>query len=294
MIFIINAGIISFFHALLIPLLIVFCISKSSPETGKKIFKYSYSTALILYGLSLGLDIVCSNCAHSDLIKEVKSILLQTIIGVPVFLAVSTLFQKVKYQFIKTFILVPASFVAVVMLFIALVMGLPKPLKEPMKKNYELHQKEIADLKQYFESITDNGSIKVDIEFEGKNIRRLCTKPHDDDKLYGCLYDLDSKEYIIDAVSKVGWNEKIIKTLRNKLKAANCVSIDNIKEPLQIGFKRSGMGMYFYRVFDDNLTQKEIEEFNDRCTYLYYRDNIVLEYGGAAFGSAQCFEDFKR
>jgi hypothetical protein len=27
---------------------------------------------------------------------------------------------------------------------------------------------------------------------------------------------------------------------------------------------------------------------------LYYRDNIVLEYGGAAFGSAQCFEDFKR
>ena len=64
------------------------------------------------------------------------------------------------------------------MLFVGLVMGVPSPLKEPMKQNYESHQKEITDLKEYFESITNNGAIKVDIEFDGKNIRTLCTKPN--------------------------------------------------------------------------------------------------------------------
>lgn len=192
----------------------------------------------------------------------------------------------IVYLFLLMPILLPAGCILAMKINI-------KHLKEPMKKNYELHQKEIADLKQYFESITDD-STEVDIEFDGKNIRRLCTRPYDNYRLYSCLYDLDKKEYIIEAVGeKVGWNKEILENLRKKLKAANCISISSIVDQgTEVGFKRSGFGMYYYRVFDKDLTAKEIEDFNDGCTYSYYRNNVVLEYGGAAFGSAQCFEDF--
>ena len=51
------------------------------------------------------------------------------------------------------------------------------------------------------------------------------------------------------------------------------------------------MGKYYYLVFDDNLSQNEIEEFNDGCTYIFYKNNIVLKYSGGTIGP-QCFPDW--
>jgi hypothetical protein len=50
------------------------------------------------------------------------------------------------------------------------------------------------------------------------------------------------------------------------------------------------MGKYFYELFDDDLTQEQIKQYNDSCTHIFYKKNIVLEYGGGAVGS-QCFPD---
>ena len=48
--------------------------------------------------------------------------------------------------------------------------------------------------------------------------------------------------------------------------------------------------MYFYKLFDQQLSESEIKHYNDGCQYLYHGSNIVLEYGGGAIGP-QCFLD---
>ena len=53
---------------------------------------------------------------------------------------------------------------------------------------------------------------------------------------------------------------------------------------------RSGMGKYSLKLFDIDLTNDQIKQYNDGCTYIFYKKNIVLEYGGGAVGS-QCFPD---
>ena len=57
-----------------------------------------------------------------------------------------------------------------------------------------------------------------------------------------------------------------------------------------IGFQRSGMGKYYYDLFNSDLTSEEIKKYNDDCMYIFYKKNIVLEYGSGAIGSI-CFPD---
>ncbi len=83
------------------------------------------------------------------------------------------------------------------------------------------------------------------------------------------------------------WNHQTLIQLKELLKSAKCISIAN-GEMITIGFARSGMGKYSFNLFDHNLTKEEINEYNDGCTYIFYKDNIVLEYGGGAVGP-QCF-----
>ncbi len=44
---------------------------------------------------------------------------------------------------------------------------------------------------------------------------------------------------------------------------------------------------------DSAIANEEPSDLDDNgCTYSFYKDNMVLEYGGGAIGP-QCFEDFK-
>ena len=73
-------------------------------------------------------------------------------------------------------------------------------------------------------------------------------------------------------------------------KNRSCISIAG-KDPVVIGWQRSGMGKFSYNIFDKNLEENKIKDYNDGCTYVFYKDNIVLEYGGGAIGM-QCFPEF--
>jgi hypothetical protein len=41
------------------------------------------------------------------------------------------------------------------------------------------------------------------------------------------------------------------------------------------------------------LTTEEIKKFSNDCDSIFYKNNIVLEYGGGVIGT-QCSRDFKR
>jgi len=92
-------------------------------------------------------------------------------------------------------------------------------------------------------------------------------------------------------LTTLGWTNETLRILKQKLEKANCISVEN-GNPATIGFQRSGMGKYSYKVFKKPLTDSLKNKYDDGCTYIFYKNNIVLEYGGGAIGS-QCFEGYE-
>jgi hypothetical protein len=85
----------------------------------------------------------------------------------------------------------------------------------------------------------------------------------------------------------LGWNQKTIEQLNEKLAKANCISIKN-GVPTKIGFQRSGLGIFFYNVFDKPMSDSLRMQYNRGCAYSIHSNKLVLQYGGGAVGP-QCF-----
>jgi hypothetical protein len=157
--------------------------------------------------------------------------------------------------------------------------------KSDLISNYESNSSQIQELASYVKKIVPK-DVKVEIEFEDSN---TLTYFHvyvggGGDRNWGLETDSEETQRLLN---KLGWNCAILDTLKMKLDNANCISIKS-GEPQTIGYQRSGMGKYFYKLFDHELTAEEIKKYNDSCTYIYYKPNIVLEFGGGAIGQ-QCF-----
>ena len=161
---------------------------------------------------------------------------------------------------------------------------------EDLIDNYNSKTAEILEVKKYINSVT-SPDLKVDIEFEDNKTLGIfhisANGSHESN------WDVKIKSEKVDSLLKViGWTIETLKTLKVKLDNANCISVSN-GEPCNIGFQRSGMGKYFYNLFDTPIADSLKNNYNDSCTYILYNDKVVLEYGGGAIGS-QCFPNYKR
>lgn len=160
--------------------------------------------------------------------------------------------------------------------------------KKDLIKNYEKRTEEILDVKNYFKSILPGGA-NVTIEFDNDN--ELGIFHVKVDSIYQNNWNLKIKSTKVDSLlTDLNWSTQELKILKEKLDKANCISIGG-KEPVVIGWQRSGMGMFSYVIFDQNLNKDKIEDYNDGCTNVFYKENIVLQYGGGAIGM-QCFPEF--
>lgn len=162
----------------------------------------------------------------------------------------------------------------------------PTYSKKDLIKNYELKSKEINDIKKYVNSILPKNK-SVFLEFNDDETLGIFQINVND--TIECNYEvkIDDKR-TLKILQKLGWKIMNLRVLKNKLDKANCISVAS-GAPFVIGYQRSGMGMYFYNVFDKDLSDSLTNEYNDGCRYIHYKKNIVLEYGGGSFGS-QCFE----
>ena len=164
----------------------------------------------------------------------------------------------------------------------------PSYNKKDLIENYEERKEEILEAKNYFKSILPNGA-SVTIEFD--NDKELGIFHVKVDSIYQSNWNLKLKSPKVDSLlTELKWTTKELKILKEKLDKANCISIGG-NDPVVIGWQRSGMGMFSYVIFDQDLTKNKIKEYNDGCTYIFYKDNVVLEYGGGAIGM-QCFPEF--
>ena len=162
-----------------------------------------------------------------------------------------------------------------------------------LKENFEKNKTEIYELKRYFGKIVPENRF-VEIEFEDDNtLGRLGIKALDstagnpNDPMF-LEWDLEINTSRMDSIIQpMGWTRETLRTLKDKLDNANCIQIES-GEPAKIGFKRSGMGMYSFNVFDQPIPDSLKAHYNDSCTYILANDRLVLEYAGGAIGS-QCF-----
>jgi len=162
-----------------------------------------------------------------------------------------------------------------------------------LKENFEKNKNEIIALKKYYNSIVPKNKF-VEIEFDNDHklsrfgIQDIDPVTRDANGAVFLEWKLKINTERMDSIIKpLGWTRETLKTLKEKLDQANCIQIES-GEPAKIGFKRSGMGMYFFNVFDNPIPPSQRERYNDSCTYILANDKLVLEYGGGAIGN-QCF-----
>ncbi|WP_339794650.1 hypothetical protein [uncultured Imperialibacter sp.] len=156
-------------------------------------------------------------------------------------------------------------------------------------ENYELRKSELLDVTDYFLSIVPEHS-SVTIEFADDEIEIFHLGKGG---VYDSNWNLERHSHKTDSLlAELGWTQSTLDELENKLDKANCIYASS-RYPTTIGWQRSGMGMFFYKIFNENLNDSLVSQYNDSCMYIYYKDNIVLEYGGGAIGP-QCFPGYKR
>ncbi|WP_417906107.1 hypothetical protein [Christiangramia aquimixticola] len=184
---------------------------------------------------------------------------------------------------------------------------------EGMKNNIDEKSNEIADLKNYFSDIVPE-NYTVRIQYNSlNNIDLFVYEPIGDstkrEQFFG-QWDVDIDNYIetpqteyeknyggktksLELVkNKLNWNRETFSNLYDKLEKANCIGISN-RNPVEIEYGFSGMALLSFSVFDENLTAEQQEEYSDDCMSMFYKENIVLNYGSGATGSL-CTPEFKR
>ena len=184
---------------------------------------------------------------------------------------------------------------------------------EGMKNNIDKKSNEITELKNYFNEIVPENYI-VRIQYNSSNnVDLFVYEPIEDstkrEQLFGqWKVDIDNfketpqteyeKKYggktkSLELVkSKLNWNRETFTKLYDKLEKANCIGISS-RNPVEIEYGFSGMALLSFLVFDENLTAEQQEEYSDDCMSMFYKENIVLNYGSGATGSL-CTPEFKR
>jgi hypothetical protein len=181
--------------------------------------------------------------------------------------------------------------------FFLVMFSMPRSSKKEMIANIDSNLGNINILKTEYSKLVPKNYV-VSIEFNPADKITL-TKESIDLKIEDTSnkqWNLEQEwnlEYnskkLVGMLKRLGWTNQTSEKIKKLLAEAKCVSIEN-GNITTIGFARSGMGKYFVKLFDNNLSDEQIKQYNDGCTYIFYKNNIVLEYGGGAVGS-QCFPD---
>jgi hypothetical protein len=181
--------------------------------------------------------------------------------------------------------------------FLLFMLSMPTSNKHKLIQNIDSNYKKVIYLKNEYSKLVPKNYI-VSIEFNPA-ITLFKTKESIDLKIeknennkntvsqeWNLVYNSNKVNQMLKPLN---WDSDALKMVKKLLEEAKCVSIEN-GEIATIGFARSGMGKYYYKIFNGNLTDEQIKDYNDGCTFIFYKNNIVLEYGGGAAGS-QCFPD---
>jgi hypothetical protein len=151
-------------------------------------------------------------------------------------------------------------------------------------ESYEKKEEKITQLINYFKTIIPD-STNVYIEFTSdEKIDIFVSKGEVNSDNYDIKINSSETKHLL---KELNWTSKELALLKEKLDVADCISISS-GDPISLGWKRVGMGLYSYYFFENNIPDSLIAEYNDKCNYIFYKENIVFHYGGGAIGP-NCF-----
>lgn len=181
------------------------------------------------------------------------------------------------------------------------VYSLPMSSRRELIANYEERHEAINNLKNEFLKVVPKGyKVSLDIELSNSPLKYIKSidlqifknskkgEPELIDGEWDLEYESDRFNQLLNLLK---WDAMTFSNIKNLMQMANCISIENGKQT-EIGFARSGLGKYFYVLLPSKIkpSTEVINQYNDGCQYLYYRDNIVLKYEGGMAGPP-CFTD---
>ncbi|SFG49926.1 hypothetical protein [Prevotella sp. KH2C16] len=152
-----------------------------------------------------------------------------------------------------------------------------------MAEHYEHHKEGMRELEAYARQALDSGAY-IHLEFDGQHIPifhvQACS-----DSLISSHWDADGLADSLRAV--VGLTADEMEGLRKRLTDLGCISVDiNQSVPgINIGFRRVGLGMYFFRLYDKPMTATQWQAEMDAEEDVPYNRQVVFEYGAGAIGS---------
>ena len=152
-------------------------------------------------------------------------------------------------------------------------------------QHYEAHAPALWALNTYLNARVP-AHHAVEIEFEGDRTIRIFHV--EANGLYSSNWDVPADSPKADSLlHALGWTRQTLATLHQKLAQIGCISIAS-GEPGTIGYQRSGMGKYSFKLFAYPPTDSVKRQYSGSCTDIFYKPRVVLEYGGGAIGP-QCF-----
>lgn len=97
-----------------------------------------------------------------------------------------------------------------------------------------------------------------------------------------------SEEKIDSLLIKSGLDRSSLKWLKKELDEIDCTSISMRAAPdapVYIGFRRIGMGMYGYQIYQKPLSPEKQKEINESDASIIYSPHVVFQYAGGVIGS---------
>ena len=164
-----------------------------------------------------------------------------------------------------------------------------------MAKHYEKNKKEMEELVEYTDRALDD-SIYVHLEFEGGEVAMFHISSKGDSYIRQSWNDEAVRRK--DSLMKVvGLTPEEYGSIRQRLDRIDCIGIakdtSHPKGKTVIYFRRVGMGMYSFILFNNPINQEEKDEFMKSYEYIPYSDRVIFQYGGGVFGK-QYFTKEKR
>lgn len=166
--------------------------------------------------------------------------------------------------------------------------------KNSLIQNYEKNKKNFSEMKSFYSKIVPENYI-VQVSFNNSKI--FIPKNTISIIIYRFKDGFDSETFINDKsnlelisndfaliygskklsniLKLLNWNEKTLKKIENDLQRLNCLSVRN-GNPYLFQYKKVGLGVLSYKIFNKSLTDSEKLENNDGCNSIYYKNNVVL------------------
>lgn len=153
--------------------------------------------------------------------------------------------------------------------------------------HYENKKEQFSELVKYFNSIVPYDK-EIEIEFDNNNelfrfgVVSIDTLLKNRSPMY-LKWNLNIDEDIPDEIlTSINWNRNTFSSLKSKLDEAGCIQIRS-GNPIEIGFKRNGMGMYSYYLYKKDSSNDILNQQKKRNDIHFFNERMAWKYDGGAF-----------